>query len=203
MGEAATTQGLRHIASQEAPVWVMAAGRCFHLVSIRRQQMRDMPPRATACCCCLTCVGIGRHLPDCAKPATAGVFQLGAMLWPAAKLCGQSFPQAQCLRRLAPCPSRKPCISPAWRGQVSSRLARSQQNRRLARIQQNRRLAQTRQNRRLARTQQNHRLARTQQNRRLAQIQQNHGVMDKFHAFFETLRPNGQISCSPLYFLLK
>ena len=29
------------------------------------------------------------------------------------------------------------------------------------------------------------------------------GVMDKFHAFFETLRPNGQISCSPLYFLLK
>ena len=25
------------------------------------------------------------------------------------------------------------------------------------------------------------------------------GVMDKFHAFFETLRPNGQISCSPLY----
>ena len=126
MGEAATTQGLRHIASQEAPVWVMAAGRCFHLVSIRRQQMRDMPPRATACCCCLTCVGIGRHLPDCAKPATAGVFQLGAMLWSAAKLCGQSFPQAQCLRRLAPCPSRKPCISPAWRGQVLSRLARAE-----------------------------------------------------------------------------
>ena len=29
------------------------------------------------------------------------------------------------------------------------------------------------------------------------------GVMDKFHAFFETLRSNGQISCSPLYFLLK
>ena len=29
------------------------------------------------------------------------------------------------------------------------------------------------------------------------------GVMDKFHAFFETLRSNGQISCSSLYFLLK
>ena len=25
--------------------------------------------------------------------------------------------------------------------------------------------------------------------------------MDKFHAFFETLRSNGQISCSSLYFL--
>ena len=43
MGEAATTQGLRHIAAQEAPVWVMAAGRCFRVALIRRQQMLFYP----------------------------------------------------------------------------------------------------------------------------------------------------------------
>ena len=67
--------------------------------------------------------------------------------------------RAQCLRHLAPCPSRKPCIYPAWRAQCLHRLAQIQQNHRLARTRQNRRLARTRQNRRLAQIQQNHRLA--------------------------------------------
>ena len=129
LGGAAAAQGLRHIAAQEAPVWVMAAGRCFHLVSIRRQQMRDMPPRATACCCCRTCAGIGRHLPACAKTC----HRWGISAWRNAMTSGKAlrpvlpaspvfvplgalpFPQAQCLSRLASCPSRKPSVCPAWR----------------------------------------------------------------------------------------
>ena len=145
MGEAATTQGLRHIASQEAPVWVMAAGRCFHLVSIRRQQMRDMPPRATACCCCRTCAGIGRHLPACAKTC----HRWGISAWRDAMASGKAlrpvlpaspvfvplgalpFPQAQCLSRLAPCPPANPVFIPLGalpfpQAQYLSRLARNQ-----------------------------------------------------------------------------